>query len=260
MKKEKKLVSVWVVEVGLEAKIVVKKGKRVKAGEVLALREKNKVEKIFFPNWLKRASGAWEKGRKKLAGDKLSLGEILFESRKFTRKLQWHSPLAGEIIRIDKDKGFLEILVGKEKEELAAPLSGTITKASGGEIAISFPAQEFKGQGLGSGVGWGKLTYLPVVSLPDLNIKHQGQVLLVEEISSSLVEKGAALGVSAFIAFSKELDLEDSSLPVLTLEVKSGKKSSNLKIELLAGQFCFVDPAHNQVLVCLQKNEKKANN
>jgi len=260
MKKKKieKPQSDWVARVGNRAKILVKKGQKVAVGDVLALKERKKTKKAFFPSWLKKNSGIWAKGGKKVVGEKVEVDEVLYEKTSFPKKsLTWLSPVRGEITNLHEEKGYLEILIGKEEEKLISPVSGTVAKAGKGEIQISFLAQELKGEGLGEGVGWGRLTVLENQLLATLSADHEGQVLVVEEISASLIEKGRALGVVAFIAFAKESELTQSSLPVLIFSFKKGKKGTRLELISLAGQYCFVSPANNQILICLEGDDEK---
>lgn len=255
-KKTEKPRSVWLAKVGPEAKILIKKGKLVKVGDVLALKQRKITKKIAFPFWLRSGLGTWAKGGKKIVGERVEVEGVLFEKVGFPRqKLTWISPVKGEIISLSEEKGYLEILIGQEEEKLISPVSGTVAQATKGKIEITFLAQEFLGEGFGEGVGWGKLTALEDNPLSSLNSEHKGQVLVVEEISGSLAGKGAALGVAAFISFQKLPDLQDPSLPVLIFSLEKGKKTKVELIELL-GQYCFVSPAHSQVLVCLEANDE----
>ncbi|MBL7078547.1 hypothetical protein ISS42_02730 [Candidatus Shapirobacteria bacterium] len=252
-KKKDKPRSIWIAEVGPKAKVLVKEGKQVEVGDILALKERKIVKKLLFPYWLKASLGSWAKGGEKVVGEKVEVKEVIFEQTSFPRrKLTWISTVKGELVSLNEKKGYLEVLTGKEEEKLISPISGTVIQTGKGKIQISFLAQEFKGAGLGQGVGWGKLTILKDQSLTSLSSANQGQVLVAEEISGPLVEKGAALGVAAFIGFQKQADLEESSLPVLIFLPEKGTRVTRAELAELIGQYCFVSPAHGQVLVCLE--------
>ena len=254
-KKKEKPLSVWVAQVGSKAKILVKKGQGVKVGQTLALKERKKTKKIPFPPWLKKGLGTWAKGAKKVVGEEVELKEVIYQGVGFPKKkLIWESVVEGKISGLNEEEGYLEVLVSKEEEKLISPVVGTVIKAAKGEVQISFLAQELLGEGLGEGVGWGRLGAMEGDLFASLSADHQGQILLVEEVSGPLVEKGRALGVAGFIAFGKEPELIKSSLPVLIFSREKGKKTESDFTDLV-GHYCFVSPAHNQILICLEKEE-----
>jgi len=263
MKKEKenKIQSIWSVAVGQGVKILITKGKMVDFGDILAVKNKKKIKKIFFPHWLKSDLGAWSQEGKKKAGNSIDLAEILFEKKTFFKgSRRWLAPIKGELAAVNEKEGYLEILIGQEEEKLISPVAGKVTKASAGEIAISFKALEFLGEGFGEKTGWGKLIVIKNYPLSAISRLHQGQVLLVKEITGPLLKKGMVLGVAAVVGFLGQREVvERSPLPVLILRTKKGKKRAKESLRSFSGQHCFVNPAQGQLLICQKKNGEEKN-
>jgi len=253
MKKRKRgkvVQSTWIVKLAPQAKIQVRKGQKIKAGEVLAVLARRKTKKIFFPPWLKASKGVWSRGGLRQKGDKIAKGDLLYEKKGFlgTAK-RWLSPEGGKIMAIQEEEGFLKIVTGLKEKKLFSPVAGKVVAVSPQKIEIVFSAYQFTGQAAGRGRAWGKLKVLSGDSpFTAVNCQCRGQILLVKEADFSLLKKSFALGAKGVVTFSfPEANLIKTlpCLPVLLLERERAAELAELE-----GNPCFLDLSTQQLLIC----------
>jgi len=251
--------SVWLVKVSSNAKIMVKKGAEVKEKDILAVLKKRKTKTLLFPSWLKTKRGIWKKGGKKNSGEKLAVGEIIYEKKGlFRHRRHWKSLVNGRISLIDEEKGILKVILAEEEKQLLSPVDGKVAAVSSSGIKLVFLARRFAGKGAGKKRGWGTLKTLDQKqALTAIDWRSKGKILITEEINFPLLKKSLALGARGLIGFSfPEVDLvsQPIDLPVLLFKEQRGtmQKYTNKELEKLAGSRCFLDAPNNQLLVCLE--------
>jgi hypothetical protein len=131
-----------------KAKVLVKKGDRIAADQVIA-----KGEKIFLKEFdLAKILGLSGKKVidflvKQLGGD-VAEGDLVAERGGMLKKKQFFSPVAGNLLSLSEE-GILKIKVDQDSYEVRAPLAGKVKTVGKGKVEISFPAQKIVGV-------WGK--------------------------------------------------------------------------------------------------------
>lgn len=205
----------WLVTVPGVAKILVRLGQKIEAGEVLAKYHQTETKRFDS----RRILVSWGKDKveelQKLKGSQVAKGDTI-------NKLV--IPETGRFLGIDEFGNLLIEVETGEKQELTSPVAATVVSVDGGEIGLEFGAWSLEGEGVGSGRVWGGGEYRPLEKLDELDWHFENKVIFCRQMTLTMVNKAEVIGVKAMIAVGtgeEDFDKINVTYPIILLSSES---------------------------------------
>lgn len=154
---------------------------------------------------------------------------------------------AGERVKVG------QVIAKKGKRKVRSMVGGLVEEVDKRRLSISFKAKRIEGEGIGKKRAWGKLVVLLGSDSPrnQLTIDFQGKVILVEELTPSLLAKAKALGVKGVVGFSVDFSPKKSTIKTLAV-LHLGKRGLGGRLswwKKMEGRMCLVDAQNGQLLI-----------
>lgn len=236
-------------------KLQVKKGQKVKEGQIIGQRKASFRTKSYHLSKLIDVSPKKAiKYLEKKLGQTIKQGELVAQKKSlFGKTNRFVAPLDG-ILDSLSEEGILRIRKEIPEKEVKAPFSGIVSVVSSGSVSLSFAALEIKGN-------WGKgnktTGFLMIIKEEDydlfsLNGTCQEQIVVLKgKLPKGLWYKAVSLGAVGFVVggltekfLQKEIEEGDNSLPTVILgegdkinqEIWEELKKVNGRMALIDGQ------------------------
>ncbi len=211
----------WIIPVPNGSKVLVKTGDSISFGDKL-IELRGYQEKIMdlssFYNKIKEKD--WDELKAKIIGLAIKEGELIFgEEAVFGKK-----PIAtvsGKITKVDEFKNFYVQSSVEEKKSIFSPVDAKVAKIDEENLVLEFRAEEYPGVGVVEGRVWGSNGLKFAEHLTDLSIKDKGRIILVDELTPSILIKAEVVGVVGVVVIDSGVDESDniiSDLPILKVD------------------------------------------
>lgn len=203
----KKVKASWIVSLPYGAVLSVKKGDKVKMGEVV-FEASSDVEKIieFQANLRGLSKLDIEKINEENKGKKLEAGSVLFDKRGlFSKKII--CPESGKFGKIDELLN-LHLIVGVDKRKVVSPIDAIVGDVGEDELKLEFGAFEFLGKGMSGAKGWVDSKAKRIANLTEINASCKKSLILVDKLTATIKLKAEVVGVGAIVVLD-QLGSED---------------------------------------------------
>lgn len=212
----------WLVRLGPNSKSLVKVGDVISEGQELMV-ETKEVIKSFDINFI------LSKVRKELIeamvlkwNEKpVNIDDVLLETGGFMSK-KLMCPECGIFSGID-EFGNLKIRIKEgHKHIVVSPVAGKIVKIDKEKITLEFQAFEIKGKGIVEGKCWGNSDLKPIEKISDLDYQSEESIVMSCNIDKSFITKAEVIGVNGIIMLERgdECVNIESALPILAVNQK----------------------------------------
>lgn len=212
----------WLVRLGSNSKSLVKVGDVIREGQELMV-ETNEVIKSFDINFIlsKVRKELIETTVLKWSEKPVKNDDVLLETGGFMSK-KLICPECGIFSGID-EFGNLKIKIKEGHEHIVvSPVAGKIVKVDKEKIVLEFQAFEIKGKGIVEGKCWGNSDLRPIDKISDLDYQSEESVVMFYDIDKSFITKAEVIGVNGIIILERDEDCVniESTLPILAVNQK----------------------------------------
>lgn len=190
------------IKLSSDFEIIIEKGNRVKAGDKIATRKKNKAEeKIPISHILSIKPSDIAKYLTRRVGARVKKGEIIAKKDSFVKTLRILSPHDATIASIDLKKGIISLESGEEMEEFEyAPIEGVIENILDGEVIFSVEGDVITGsKGQGETIYGDTLISLKHLDMFDFANEVKGKIIVAPEFTEGALAKLLALDAGGVV-------------------------------------------------------------
>jgi len=223
-----------------QAEIKIKKGESIKKGATVAVVKKAPQIEV---NLAKALGIPPSKVEKKInhylkvdLGQTVKAGQILASKKTLLEKREVTAPKEGEVYALDRQKGILTLRQKEKIKKTTSPVNGKVAKIEKDSITLTVTGKVIPLLSCR-----GKTVFGPLENFSSplfaLSCDQQGKILLVDEITSSLVAKSIALNIKGLIGLKKEQELAPKEI---SWGIIDEDNFSFLKRE--SGKFLILDP------------------
>jgi len=235
----------WSVKLPEGAKLKIKEGKSVEAGEVVYEFHQNIVERLPLIGWQDFNSGERKTVLQNIIKKDLVEDEVLGKGGWFS-SLVLKSPGKGKCLGVDE---FGNIELEKEKEEkYLAPISAKKVRVEKDKVIFELKGDEFEAEGVNQHKAWGDFDNQIFNDLDQISNKQANKIIMVENSLEAAI-KAEAIGVAGLILIDvdKFKEFEDSDIPVVLM-----KKDELIKLIKNDGVKIWLNATAGKVLVVLE--------
>jgi len=206
----------WSVKLPKDAKLKVKDGNSVKAGDLIYEYHENIIERLPLSLWQNLNSSE----RKVILGEiikkDLVAGQIIGKSGWFSKNII-KSPGSGKCMGVDE---FGNIELEKEVDEkYLSPVSANKIRIEDDKVVFELKGIEFEGEGINQYKAWGDFDGLVVDDLGQIDSQQNKEIVIVKD-NIDVAIKAEAVGAVGLIVVNIEKlkELEDSDVPIVVMK------------------------------------------
>ncbi len=206
----------WSIKIPAGAKLKIKDGESVKAGDKIYEYRLEKIERLPLVGWQNLGIDQRKTILQNILKRNLVKDEVLGKNGWFSH-IVLKSPGTGKCLGVDE---FGNIELETEKEEIfLAPISTKKVRIEEHKVVFELKGIEFEASGINQGKAWGNFELVLINDLEQVGSFQKGQVVAVEN-SLETATKAEAIGVVGLILvdFDKVKEFEDSDIPVVLME------------------------------------------
>jgi len=223
-----------------QAEIKIKKGENIKKRATVALVKKapqievNLAKALGIP-----LTGVEKKINHYLKvglGQTVKAGQILAGKKTFLEKKEVVAPKEGEIYALDRQKGILTLRQKEKIKKITSPVSGKVAKIEKDSITLTVTGKVIPLLSCQGKTVFGPLEnfFSPLFAL---SCDQQGKILIVNEITPSLVAKSIALNIKGLIGLKKEQEPTPREISWGIID-----KDNFLSLKKESGKLLILDP------------------
>lgn len=195
----------------------VAKGKDVHVGDILLKRTKSEIDEFDLAKTLNIPASRVSKILTIKEGDTVTEGQVIAKLKTMVSVHKIKSPVSGEFIWVDQEKGIVGVKRKREDEEMTAWFSGTVEEVGEEKITFGVYGEVIKAkEGKGVPVSGTMLFIADEVTALTMPVDVAESVLVIKKAHSDVVAKADALGVLAIVA--EEFEEPLLSLPYAIVE------------------------------------------
>lgn len=209
----------WTIKLPEKAKVLVKVGDKVEAGQKLAEYKSHTVETFDFSGSLAKINESKREELNNIFKDKMvQMGEPFQSVGIFKNKICF--PLTGICLGFDEFKNLKIEKTEDEEKEIFSPIEAVVGKIEEGKMVLEFKAQEYQGQGLNGLKAWGEGKIEIIDEVRFLDYEMDDNVLFTNNLNKAFLLKAQVVGVKAVVTSNDDVKEVDIDIPVLRLDSK----------------------------------------